>query len=130
MKPVEIVKEYFHSLETGNFEKLGSLLADDIIWNQPGHGPLSKKYQGKNEVFALFGKFMEISEGTFKIDSVDHIMDNRNTVAATLNFSAQKKSGQKISMKGVDIMTIEAGKIKEVYLYSSDQKAEDHFWTP
>ena len=31
-------------------------------------------------------------------------------------------------MNGVDVMKIEDGKIKEVFLFSEDQEAEDQFW--
>ncbi len=32
------------------------------------------------------------------------------------------------SMDGVDVMKFENGKIKEVFLFSADQTAEDAFW--
>ena len=123
----ETVKAYFESLGAGDFAKLGSLLADDIIWHQPGLGSLSKTYVGKKEVFALFGKFMDISQGSFKIDRVNSIMANGNLVTATLHFSA-KKSGAEISMNGVDVMKVENAHIKEVFLFSENQSAEDAFW--
>lgn len=127
LKAVEVVKSYFSSLANGDLQTLGSLLAEDIVWHQPGNGELSKTYNGKSEVFGLFGKFMEISQGTFKIDCVDSIMENGPFVAATLHFSAKNKKGE-ISMNGVDLMRVEHGKIKEVYLFSGDQKTEDAFW--
>jgi len=33
-----------------------------------------------------------------------------------------------MSMSGVDVMTVSNGQIKEVWLYSEDQAAEDAFW--
>lgn len=124
---IEVVKGYFDCLAKGDFQRLGSLLSDDIIWHQPGEGKLSQTYHGKSEVFALFGKFMEISEGSFKIDYVDSIMANGELVTAILRFSAKNKKGQ-ISMNGVDVMRVQNGKIREVFLFSADQKAEDAFW--
>ena len=70
---------------------------------------------------------MEESAGTFKIDSVQSIMANGSRVAAVLTFSGQR-DGSEMSMLGVDIFTIEGGKITESWLYSSDQPAEDAFW--
>ena len=124
-----VVETYFSSLAKGDLNTLGSLFADDVIWHQPGQGKLSKTYSGKQELFGLFGQFMEISHGTFKIDSVDNIMANGSFVAATLRFSAKKSSGQSIAMSGVDVMKVENGKIKEVHLFSADQAVEDAFWT-
>lgn len=124
----EIVESYFNCLATGNFDRLGQLLADDIIWHQPGQGELSKTYFGKQDLFALFGQFMTISQGSFRIDQVNSIMANGDLVTATLHFSATKPSGT-ISMDGVDLMKIQDGKIKEVWLFSGDQQAEDGFWS-
>jgi ketosteroid isomerase-like protein len=108
-------------------ETLGQLFADDVIWHQPGQGELSKTYHGKQDLFALFGQFMTISQGSFKIDEVQSIMVNGELVTATLHFSASKP-GKSISMDGVDLMKVQNGKITEVWLFSGDQEAEDAFW--
>ena len=125
---IQIVTTYFESLAKGDLETLGSLFADNVIWHQPGKGKLSKTYHGKQELFPLFGKFMEISGGTFKIDKVESIMANGDLITATLKFSAKKSNGQSISMNGADLMKIQNGKIQEVHLFSADQSAEDEFW--
>ncbi|MBX2988046.1 MAG: nuclear transport factor 2 family protein [Bdellovibrionaceae bacterium] len=127
-KNVQVVKTYFDCLANGDLNTLGSLFAENVIWHQPGAGSLSGVHEGKQAVFALFGKFMEISEGTFRINAVDSIMANGDFVSATLSFSASKKNGSQIKMNGVDVMRIENGKIKEVFLFSADQESEDQFW--
>lgn len=124
----QVVQKYFDSLSTGDFSTLASLFDEEVVWHQPGKSKLSGVYNGKEAVFALFGKFMEISQGSFKINSVDSIMANENFVTATLSFSAQKQNGAQIKMKGVDLMKVENGKLKEVFLFSADQQAEDQFW--
>jgi uncharacterized protein len=124
---IELVSKYFESLAKGDLATLGALFADDVIWNQPGQGKLSGVYRGKGELFPLFGKFMEISQGSFRIDEVKNIMANGDLVSAVLRFSA--KAGDKaISMAGVDLVRIKDGKIQEVWLFSADQDAEDGFW--
>lgn len=124
---VKVIQKYFDSLAQGDLETLGSLFADDVIWHQPGQGQLSGTYEGKQALFGLFGKFMEISQGSFRITGVESLMENGNLVTAVLSFAAQKP-GHQIAMSGVDLMRIENGKIKEVHLFSGDQKAEDEFW--
>lgn len=131
VSPKEIVGQYFSSLESGDFATLMDLLDEDIIWHQPGNSILSGTYRGKKAVGDLFGRFMEISQGSFKIDEVSAIMENGNLVSATLRFSARRCGyvDVHIEMSGVDLMRVENGKIKEVFLFSADQKAEDDFWT-
>lgn len=124
---INIVAEYFSALKTGDFGALEKLFDVNIVWHQPGNGVLSNTYRGQAEVFKLFSRFMEISQGSFKIDEVYTIMENNSLVTATLKFSASKP-GESIAMDGVDLMRIKDGKIVEVWLFSADQKAEDNFW--
>jgi ketosteroid isomerase-like protein len=64
----DVVRAYFDALQQGQFDLLGALFADDVRWHQPGQGTLSGVYTGKAAVFELFGKFMQLSGGTFAID--------------------------------------------------------------
>jgi uncharacterized protein len=123
----QIVNRYFTALGAGNFGELDVLFSDDIVWNQPGSSDLSGRYVGKKDLYNLFGQFMERSQGSFKVDQVEDVMVNDNLVAARLKFSATSRSSS-ISMRGVDLMKIEEGKIVEVHLFSENQAAEDAFW--
>jgi hypothetical protein len=75
----------------------------------------------------MIGSMMEASAGTFKIDLVKDIMVNGAEVAATIDFSGQR-NGTEMALGGVDVFTVKNGQIAEVWLYSSDQAAEDAFW--
>ena len=124
---IELVRGYFDALARGDLQGLAHLFSSDVRWYQPGRGSLSGTHQGKAALFALFERFMERSGGTFRIDDVGPIMANGNFVAIILHFSAEK-AGTKMAMSGVDVMRIEAGSIREVWLFSADQATEDAFW--
>ena len=124
---IRIMRNYVDSLGRGDMETVGALLADDVIWHQPGASHLSGLHTGKKEVFAHLGKFMELSGNTFRVTKVDAVMANDDRVAATMHFMAERP-GRTLSMDGVDVMRIEGGTIKEVWLFSDDQAAEDAFW--
>lgn len=124
---VKILQTYVDSLGKGDMATVGKLLADDVIWHQPGASHLSGLHSGKQKIFAHLGKFMELSDNTFRVTKVGSVMANGDMVAATLHFMAER-SGRKLSIDGVDVMRIADGKIKEVWLFSGDQDAEDAFW--
>lgn len=128
VKNIEIVQSYVDSLSKGDMETVGQLLADDVIWHQPGSSHLSGLHSGKEKVFAHLGKFMELSSNTFRVSKVQAVMGNGNMVTATMHFMAERL-GRNLSMDGVDVMRIDAGKIKEVWLFSGDQAEEDAFWS-
>ena len=124
---VQLVRKYFAALAKGDMAAAGALFADDIVWHQPGNSALSRTYRGKSELFPLLGRFMELSQGTFQIDPVRSVMANGDRVAATIHFRAQR-GGAELSMDGVDLMRVADGLIREVWLFSGDQDAEDKFW--
>lgn len=126
-KNVAIVQSYFTAVAKGDFDTVGSLFADDVIWHQPGNGVQSGTFNGKAELFAHLGNFMKWSNGTFAIDEIEYVTDNGDLVVASIHFKADKE-GKTLSMKGVDLLRIENDKIKEVWLFSERIEDEDGFW--
>ncbi len=126
-KNVTIVQSYFSAVAKGDFDTVGNLFADDVIWHQPGNGVQSGTYSGKGDVFAHLGNFMKWSNGTFAIDKIEYTSDNGNLVAASIHFKAEKDD-KVLSMNGIDLLRIEDDKIKEVWLFSERIEEEDAFW--
>ncbi len=126
-KNVTIVQAYFNAVAKGDFDTVGGLFADDVIWHQPGNGVQSGTYNGKGEVFDHLGNFMKWSNGTFAIDNIEYTTDNGDLVTASIHFKAEK-DGNTLSMKGVDLLRIEKEKIQEVWLFSEKIEDEDEFW--
>ena len=126
-KNVTIVRSYFTAVSKGDFDTVGALLSDDVVWHQPGKGIQSGTYSGKAELFAHLGNFAKWSNGTFAIDHVDYLADNGELVTAAIHFKAEK-NGQSLAMKGVDLLRIEGDVIKEVWLFSEKIEEEDTFW--
>ena len=106
----DVVRRYFDAVARGDMPTLASLFCPDVVWHQPGGSPLSGTYQGTDKVFALLGQFMERSEGTFRIDSIGPLMSQGDLVATTLHFRAER-SGQSMSMGGIDVLRVENGQI-------------------
>ncbi len=124
---VELIQKYFDALSKGDFETVGSLFSNNLVWHQPGKGVLSGTIKGKENVFAHLGNFPKLSNGTFMIDKVDYITGNNNLVAASIHFKASSEKGS-MQMKGVDLFRIEDNLIQEVWLFSENIDAEDEFW--
>lgn len=127
MNNIDIAKAYIKAVQTGDQATLGSLIAADVIWHQPGNNQFSGTHRGMALVGPMLGRMMEVSKGTFAITRADHFMANGDWVAITLEFAGQA-NGLKLSQPGVDLIRIEGGKVVEVRLFSSNQAQEDAFW--
>jgi uncharacterized protein len=121
-------KSYFTALQTGDMAGLDALLADDLVWHQPGKNPFSGTHTGKAAVYQMIGGMMAASQGSFAITQTTSFACNGDLVAVTIEFSAQTPVS-KMQMGGVDLLRIEGGLIKEVWLFSADQGGEDQFWS-
>ncbi|MGP1460299.1 MAG: nuclear transport factor 2 family protein [Bacteroides sp.] len=127
-RKTEKVSQFYAALAQGDFDTVGALLADDLVWHQPGKGALSGIYYGKQNVFAHLAKMAQLSNGTFAIDQVDYLTENGDLVAASIGF-AVSANGYSMEMKGIDLFRFENDLIKEVWLFSERIDEEDRFWT-
>lgn len=123
----EVFDGYFASLVAGDMDRLAGLLADDIVWHQPGDWSLAGTHTGREAVMQLLGEFMTRSGGTFRLEPQD-VMVNGDSVAVTVHFSAQRPGREPLDMTGVDVLRTSGGQITEMWLYSQDQSREDAFW--
>jgi ketosteroid isomerase-like protein len=124
---VATVQQYFDALAAKDFATVASLLADDIVWHQPGDNRFSGVQHGAGAVNAMIGGMMEISRGTFELALLAPPMLNGDLVAASIHFTADWDD-LKLGQDGVDLLKVADGKIVEVWLFSADQPAENEFW--
>lgn len=127
-KKIEKVRQFYTALAQGDFETVGALLSDDLIWHQPGKGTLSGVYNGKQNVFAHLGRMAQLSNGTFAIDQVDYVTGNGDLVVAAIGFAVSANE-HSMEMRGVDLFRFDNDLIKEVWLFSERIDEEDRFWT-
>ena len=127
MSLIDIAKSYVHAVQTGDQAALGSLIAPDIVWHQPGQNRFSGTHRGLPAVVNMIGSMMEASGGTFAITRAVRFMVNGDWVAIEIEFTGQR-DGMKLAQPGIDLLRIENGQVVEARLFSSDQDAEDAFW--
>ncbi|RSM81577.1 nuclear transport factor 2 family protein [Kibdelosporangium aridum] len=129
MSVAAVAQKYFDALQAKQFDVVAGMLADDIVWHQPGGNRFSGTHHGAGAVNTMIGGMMEVSRGTFALSLRSAPMMNGDLVAAEIRFSAERE-GASLAQDGVDVMRIADGQIVEMWLYSGDQKDEDDFWGP
>lgn len=122
-----VFNEYNEALISGNFGAVFATMADDIKWHQPGTHSISGVIVGKDFLGGHLAKFAEKSNGTFKV-LTNWVSDNGDFIAANVTFLADRGNGDILDMNGIDLFRIADGKIQEIWLFSSDQAAENIYW--
>ena len=147
MSAIDVVGQYGAAMAAGDMEALSATFHPDAVWHQPGANRLSGDHVGSDAIIAHLGRFMQLSEGTFALET-DSATESGALVSATVRFRAQRQGRDDLDQHvldqhvfdqhvldqhvldqhGVDVFRVADGRIVEVWLMSEDQEAEDRFW--
>ena len=62
----EKVRRGYEALQRGRRENTYRPFDENAAWHSPGRGPLAGDHQGREAVFAQFGRYVGETGGTFK----------------------------------------------------------------
>jgi ketosteroid isomerase-like protein len=117
------IKDGYAAFAKGDFAVLNDLFAEDLRWHEGGRTQLSGEYRGLEAVYGLFGKLMEVTEGSFHQDLHAVFADDEHAVVlVTITAS---RGGRSIHVNGVHIMHLRDGKVTEFWNAATDQYAID-----
>ena len=125
---VQKLKDGYAAFKNQDFETLNELFADDIIWHVPGTSPLAGDYKGKEEVFGFFGKTIEMSGGTFSLETHDFFAnDERGVVLATVT---AQRGGKTLNSRQANVMRFDdQGRVAEFWNFLEDTEVASEFWS-
>jgi len=88
----------------------------------PGEG-----LPGQEEVFGLFGRLRELTNGTFQVEPADMLANDAGGVY--LDRLTAERSGRKLEVRLALHVTIRGGQIVEGVDYFSQEHLWDAFWS-
>ena len=124
---VELLRKGYDAYSSGDVAVLNELFADDVEWHIAGRSAIAGDYKGRDQVFAFFGKLMELSGGTSKIEVHDILANDEHGVALVTGTAT--RDGK--SFSGLDVHTfhLRNGQVVEFWDSPVDQYAADEFWS-
>ena len=123
---VELLRKGYAAFGAGDMQTVDALLSDDIVWHSPGNNPLAGDYKGKDQVFGLFAKLVELTEGTFRQEIHDLLANDEHAVAlCTLSASRGSKS---VEFPVANVSHIRDGRVTEFWTATTDPQASIDFW--
>jgi len=125
---VERTRRAYEAFAKGDMQVVGDMMADNIVWHVPGAGILAGDYRGKDAVFGFFGKLMQETGGTFKIDVHDILANGEHSVALVTN--SGDRNGKHIEWRAANISHADAeGRMIEFWGFPEDTRAVDEFFS-
>jgi ketosteroid isomerase-like protein len=125
---VDLMKRGYAAFAGGDLDTLKELFADDIVWHNPGESIISGDYKGRDEVFAFFGKLVQETGGTFRLDIHDILANDEHAVALARVHA--ERNGKVEDQNVVHVFHVKDGKVTEFWAMSEDQAAADEVFAP
>ncbi len=75
------MREGFAAFSAGDLDAVRASMTPDATWTNGGANPLSGTHHGWDEIAAMFGKLMELTEFTFTMQVLDVMATDRHAVA-------------------------------------------------
>jgi ketosteroid isomerase-like protein len=121
-----LMRRTLDAFVSGDVEALSKVLAPDIVWRVPGRSVLAKDYKGQAEVFDFFGRLMELTGGTFRVQSLSMLADNAGGVF--VDRLTAERDGRKLDVRLCLAITVNGGRIVEGVDHFHHEHLWDAFW--
>ncbi len=122
----ELIRSGYEAFSKGDMETIATLLSPDIRWTISGRNQISGTYNGQDETFAFFGKLMEGTDGTFKVEVHDFLASDDHVVV--LVKESASRNGKSLVSDDVHVWHVADGKAVEYWGISRDQQEVNEFW--
>jgi uncharacterized protein len=122
----QLLRSLYEAFSRRDLDTVRSLVADDIVFHQPGRNPTSGDYQGLDGVLGLLRTLAERSGGTFRSEVHDLLATDQHAVAL-LRVTAQRGI-LTVDVPVVHVWHVRDGKLAEAWAHPTDQHLLDEFW--
>jgi ketosteroid isomerase-like protein len=116
----QLIQRGFDAFARGDMETIDGLFSDDITWHLSGTSVLSGEYHGKEQVFGLFGRLLELTEGTFHQEIHAILADDEHVVVIV---SSGQDKPRPFAGNSVFVWHVRDGKAIECWDIQGDQAA-------
>jgi uncharacterized protein len=127
MDPKErAVRQLYAARARRDWHAVGSLLADEVGWHEPGEEDLSGDYYGRDEIVALLKKLVAVTDGTFQLEPEAFL--NLDEHSAVLVRWWAERQGTRSDGREIAVYRLRGDRISEVWFFN-EPSAQAEFST-
>jgi uncharacterized protein len=120
------MREGYEAFSKGDLDRLRDLWRPDIRWHEPEGNQLSGHYTGTDQVFDLFRRLFELTEGSFRAEVRATFADDTDGVAV-VRLTAHR-GDRDIDVIAAHLFRYEQGLVAEFWEAHTDQPALNAFY--
>ena len=124
---LEIVRRGYEAFNTADMAALTELFAEDAAWHTPGRSPIAGDHQGRDAVFAQFGRYGGGTGGTFKA-ALQQLFAAEDGRVVGIHHNSGERNGRQLDTDCCIVFEVEAGRITDAREIFSDLYDWDAFW--
>ena len=125
---VDLIRLGFDSFNAGDTEALSALLDENAVQHMAGRNAVfSGDHVGRDNLFAMYGRLVEVSGGTFRAE-LENVWANDDTAVALYRAKAERE-GERLDMLNALIFAIRDGIVTELTDIPHDVDEQDEFWS-
>ena len=119
------MREGYEAFGKGDLETLRRLWTDDVLWHEGGHTELAGTFVGPDAVFAFFGRLLERTEGSLRVEPLAFLADD--TYGATPVTVTAHRGDRHLEVMNWHLARFRDGRVAEFWVTSTDEEALDQF---
>ena len=118
----QVIRDLYDARARRDWASVGSLLADEVGYHEPGEEDHSGDYRGRDEVVALLEKLVAVSEDTFQLEP-EAFLNLQEHSAVLVRWWAVRE-GRRSEGHEIAVYRFSDGKIAEVWFYNEPSDPE------
>jgi ketosteroid isomerase-like protein len=122
-----LLRRGYEAFAAGDIQTVLGILADDIAWHIGGENQISGDYHGHDEVVGFFGRLVEVTNGTFRLDVEQYLAND--THGAVLCTAYAARDNRELVMREVHTWRLADGKATEFWGFVWDDEVADSFFS-
>ncbi len=123
----ELLRSGYEAFAAGDMATIQRLFHQEIVWHAQRLGILGGDHRGIEAVMSFFGRTMELTAGTFRVE-VQEILANDDGAAAVARSTGRRGDAVLDSLQ-IQHFHIVDERVVEVWQYVADSPAVDAFWS-
>jgi ketosteroid isomerase-like protein len=123
---LHLMSRTLEAFRTGDAETLSQVFSPDVVWRVPGRSALAQDYRGQAEVFGFFGRLMDLTQGTFRVESIDMLANDEGGVF--VDRIGAERNGKRLDVELLLRVRIQDGRIVEGVDHFHQEHEWDAFW--
>ncbi|HEX9235463.1 MAG TPA: nuclear transport factor 2 family protein [Actinomycetota bacterium] len=127
MHPNEaLLRGAYDAQARGDLDGYLALLSDDFVLHIPGESRIAGDYRGREEMRRHFQEIAQLSGGTFRTAIHDVLASDEHVIG--LVAASADHEGRRVDLHRVHVWHVRHGRLAELWLHPTDQRAFDAYW--